>query len=383
MRSRVKGASVSAEQPSAELFLAGDDILDGPKGEPVSEWTEQTIEDAIDSVNETVDSIDPDGHGPYPFRKTFDRIAELRAAFKGVRFEARNHQQALWSSLGAAADRLAEARDAYRKNCKADQKRAATAIAQLDYEFNSAAYGHSTWPDFWSKVRETRELLKESRFEHRDARDQAWNSFNAVLEQAQAQREAKQREREEFERDSEEHKKQVFWHIDRARPVVGMIADFITFDFLNERHEELKTWSSELRAARDELADRGDKMTGADRKEARDAIADVQEELHAAWDYWKELKQAEREQREEEWRERLTNRRDKLEEIIGRKEEYVAKQEDKIEELEEKLSNAWSDEYVARYEEWIEQAVERRDRARDELRELEEQLADINKKLNR
>lgn len=129
----------------------------------MSEWTEQTIEDAIASVTETVDAIDPDGRGPYPFRKTFDRITEIRAAFKEVRFGVRDQQQALWSSLSAAGERLAAARKDYRENCKADHKRAATAIAELEYEFNSAAYGHSTWPDFWSKVRETRELLKGSR----------------------------------------------------------------------------------------------------------------------------------------------------------------------------------------------------------------------------
>lgn len=347
----------------------------------MSAWDEIALAGAIGQLGEQVEAIDPDEQGPFPFGKLFDRLGELRAAFRGVQFTDRARQQELWGSLQPLGDRLAKARARYRANCESDQAKTTAAVRDLDCSLDCATNGHATWGAFWAEVRDVRELLRTSRFVSREAREAAWTALNRIVGKAEADHEKKQRQRWHFEQDSEEHRKQILFHVSQARPVVGLIADLLTLDWLNDRHEELKTWSNELRRARDELHDRSEEMTGRHRHEVRETIAEVQEDLNAAWNDWKDRKQEDRDRRAEEWRERMTHRRDKLEDIITRKEEFIARQEENLEKLNNMLANARNDERAEQIETWIEGANERRDNAERELRELEEQLEEVNDKL--
>lgn len=81
--------------------------------------------------------------------------------------------------------------------------------------------------------------------------------------------------------------------------------------------------------------------------------------------------------------ERMRQRRDWLDEKISNKERYIARQEELLQEHEEKLRNARNDSFVNRVEGWIEEAAQRLENAKDELRELEKQLAEIIEKLDR
>ena len=344
-------------------------------------WDDETIGDAISRLAARVNAIDPGELGPFPFRKLFDEISEVRAAFKEGRFASRDRRQNLWDTLQSLGNRLAEIRATYRENCIADQPKVSSAINNLNFAHHASIGGHAPWQDFWSKERETRELLKACRFLDRDARSAAWDAFNDVVNEAKIQREQRQREREHFDAESNMHKERVVWHVEHARPVVGLIADLLTIDWVNTRHDELKLWSAELRTARTELAERGDKMTGKDRRDVRELIAEVREDLNAAWNQWKEWAGEIRERRASEWRERMTSRRNKLEEIIRRKEDFITKQEENLAKLQEMLGNARSDERVSQIEGWINEATERRDSAELERRELESQLAEVNEKL--
>jgi len=128
---------------------------------------------------------------------------------------------------------------------------------------------------------------------------------------------------------------------------------------IDEKKEELKHYSDELRKAWNLFNDNKDDMLGKDKQEVFKTLREIQDQLEAAWDEWKKSNGRYHEAQQSSFRERIHSSIEKLESRLENLYGILAKRESHLSKLEEKRDTAWNDDFRERVEGWIDEEESR------------------------
>ena len=231
--------------------------------------------------------------------------------------------------------------------------------------FAGSIFGMSSleFPDFkrfWAEVREINEMFSERDLYGGD-RKRLREQLSALCETA---KESNRELRSWHESKCDEHRNEIERAINRLRHEHGLdgISTFLNTPNLQGfwgDQTEVRTMFKELKPLR---------------REDRESLWD---ELNALCDkarFYQEERNAERDKKRQEWRERMHEKIDEWRSKIDKKNDLVSRVESQIEELEVKRDSAWSAEFADKVQGWI-------DEKRQFISELEEQIEDLQSRI--
>ena len=276
-------------------------------------------------------------------------------------------------------------------------------ISQLDSHYRQAARRDRPWTEVWDEIKHIGASFKQVRYPTKEEKNAAWERFQGIVESV---KETQAEERKQWERKAESSaqlRNQILRQGEYGRPpnafesgiadmIMGPITalaelyvDVITLGQLrgeiDEKHEQLKHYSSELRKAWNLFNDNKDEMLGKDKHEVFQGLREIQEHLDAAWDEWKKLKGHYHETQQTSFRERVHASIEKLESRLENLYSILSKRESHLSELEEKRDTAWNDDFRDRVEGWIDEEESRIRDIRDQIQQVEGWLDEQRAKL--
>jgi hypothetical protein len=276
-------------------------------------------------------------------------------------------------------------------------------ISKLDSHYRQAARSDRPWKEIWDEIKYIGANFKQVRYPTKDEKNAAWDRFQGVVESV---KDAQANELKQWERRAESSaqlRNQILRQGEHGRPpnaferdladmILGPIiafaelyVDVITLGQLrgeiDEKKEQLKHYSNELRTAWNLFNDNKDDMLGKDKHEAFQTLREIQEQLDAAWDEWKKLKGHYHEKQQSSFRERVHASIEKLESRLENLYSILSKRESHLSELEEKRDTAWNDDFRDRVEGWIDEEESRIRDIRDQIHEVEGWLDEQRSKL--
>jgi DNA repair exonuclease SbcCD ATPase subunit len=266
-------------------------------------------------------------------------------------------------------------------------------ISELADIAEDAASGERRYQEVWNEIKQINDAFKKIRYPTKTDRDDAWQQFQQIINRVKKDQ---QRHREEWDEKAERSrqlKNSILRQGEYGRPpnafesaigemIIGPIAavaelyvDMITLGQLrgeiDEKKEELKHYSNELRKAWDEFNDNKDDMLGKDKHEVFNSLREIQEQLDAAWEEWRKLNGHYHEASKDAFRERVEGNIAKLESRLENLYSILSKKESHLSELEEKRDSAWNDDFRDRVEGWIDEEEDRIRDIRDQIHQVE------------
>jgi hypothetical protein len=211
---------------------------------------------------------------------------------------------------------------------------------------------HVTWGAIWAKAAEVQNGFKGVRYPTKAEREDAWQRFNSLRDEA-----SKRRKEENDARrwESKSHRSEILRKIESARPS--------TFLFHQPDVEEMKALGRVLWEAGQMLSQYKREMLGEHKQECFDAIQDMRK-VHDAW--WAGLDQARCERRQD--------RQARIRSNLERNYERYRNQTQALEncrscadDLRSKIASAWNDNWASD--------------AEGRLSELEDKIADIERSI--
>lgn len=276
-------------------------------------------------------------------------------------------------------------------------------ISKLDGHYRQAAQRDRRWSEVWDEIKYIGSNFKQVRYPTREEKNAAWERFQGIVESVKETQAAERKEWEHKADSSAQLRNQILRQGEYGRPpnafesaiadmIIGPIAalaelyvDVITLGQLkgeiDEKHEELKHYSNELKKAWNLFNDNKDDMLGKDKHEVFQTLREIQEQLDAAWDEWKKLKGHYHEKQQSSFRERVHASIDKLESRLDNLYSILSKRESHLSELEGKRDTAWNDDFRDRVEGWIDEEESRISDVRDQIRQVEGWLDEQRAKL--
>lgn len=300
-------------------------------------------------------------------RDVVQLLGSARTELKAARGAPKEQLDAAWQRL---------------KSLEADWKAAqGEAVQQLDNRvedlrrrFDGARFGNGSWAEVWAEVRAIGEVFKRVRYPTREAREEAWDAFQLIVQQIKADRDERTYRSE-----------RIASEIRNTAPNVGdggiaggiaeLMTHMLTGGGLASGEEDLKYQSDKLREAWALFRDHKDDLLPKDRSEVRAELKKTEETLNDAWADLKARKQS-------AWRERtetnLAKNRDKLAELV----EKEARMRERETELEEKISSAWNDDFRERAEGWLSELREKLSSLREHIARVEGWIEEDEDKLS-
>lgn len=266
-------------------------------------------------------------------------------------------------------------------------------ISTLEKHANEASHGHRKWGEVWAETKEINISFKGTRYPSKDDRQTAWDRFQEIVSGVKEKQDEQRDQRERTASKSSELKNQIIRQAEKARPpgaLADLISDLVIGPFkllaeayvdivtlgamrteIDEKKEELKYYSHQLREAWNLFNDSKDAMLGRDKHECFELIRQVQEQLDAEWTAWKSWNEQYHEAKRGARRERIENSIEKLESRVSNLYEILSKREAHLSELEDKRDTAWNDDFRDRVEGWIDEEEDRIRSIREQIQQVE------------
>jgi hypothetical protein len=271
------------------------------------------------------------------------------------------------------------------------------------------------WRDLWNEIKSTGAAFKQTQFGSREDRENAWQRFQAAVEQVKAEQTRQREQREQRSANSKHHLEHILNLVNAAAPDDGLFRIMMTaitggtnllleagldalFGKQDEVFTELHRRSGLLREAGQYLSAHKAGMLGADKATAFDSIKNQRERLDGDWAQWKETMRAAKATRHEDYLQRQARREERDAKQRAWRENqisYVARLESALErlgaarnrrrehrsELYDKRSSAWSDGYRERIDGWIAEEESNIADIEDKMREVADKLENAKSKL--
>lgn len=211
------------------------------------------------------------------------------------------------------------------------------------------------WKTVWAKAAEIQDGFRQVRYPTKQERENAWQRFEAIRQEASA---LSQRLLEERRWQSKNHLDAILGQVESSRP-------YSLFGFDPPDVEEMKTLGKALNQGRQMLTDNKTEMLAEHKQECFNRILQIQE-IHDAW--WSHLKQI----RSTEIQERIRANLEKNHERHRKASEALESYRARADELREKIASAWNPG-------WAEGAAERLEEIEDKIEDIEDSLEEIEK----
>ena len=255
------------------------------------------------------------------------------------------------------------------------------------------------WKGLWSLVGEIRGGFKGTRYPSINEKNEAWKRLEKLIANAEArstkekeERERRQREWEQKVAKSEAARDKLASKLGATRPLsaleemIGtlilapillfesMLRDLLGLEQLDRMHEDLKSCSAAMKDAWRFFNESKDAFLPADKHSAYEQLTKAQDRLNRAWDAWKEAngrahedRKRQRDQKQHEWRQRVSANIAKLEANIDKAEGALEHQRRHLDKLQGDYDSAWNEGFRDRCRDWMGQA-------RDKISDIEASL---------
>lgn len=210
-----------------------------------------------------------------------------------------------------------------------------------------------SWKDIWAKAAEIQAGFKGMRYPTKAQRDEAWERFNSLRDEASRRNQDESNNRRWK---SESHRSTILREIESARPRT-------LFGFDPPDIEDMKALGQVLREAGQMLSRYKGEMLGEHKQECFEAIQDMRQ-VHDAW--WEELDRARYKKRQER-EARIRNNLERNYERHRKATQALESCRSHADELRSQIASAWNDNWASKAEGW--------------LSELEDKIADIERSI--
>ena len=210
-----------------------------------------------------------------------------------------------------------------------------------------------SWKDIWAKAAEIQTGFKGMRYPTKAQRDEAWERFNSLRNEASRRNQDESNNRRWK---SESHRSAILRQIESARPRT-------LFGFAPPDIEDMKALGHVLREAGQILSKYKGEMLGEHKQECFEAIQDMRQ-VHDAW--WAELK-GNSSRRHDDFQSRVRNNLENNYERHRKATDALERHRARADELRSQIASAWNNDWASKAEGW--------------LSELEDKIADIERSI--
>lgn len=248
-------------------------------------------------------------------------------------------------------------------------------LAELASIIDAAEEGDAPWKEVWASIKSIGEAFRVVRYPTKQAKDEAWARYRAMVDAVVEQRD-RANER------SEEIVSEIQLHLDRVctskSSMFGAIVDGVVDGLagvdeeqsLNEWRDELLEASDEMRAAQELYSTSKGEIVGKHRHDIGPAIHRTKESLDYEWETYRKA-------RRDLWRERLDERIAKKREYLGHLWERLETRRAHMDRLEGMHADAKSDEFESKVEEWMDEERERIEEIESRITEVEGEIGEL------
>lgn len=224
-----------------------------------------------------------------------------------------------------------------------------------------------TWKDIWAKASEIQNGFKGIRYPTKAQRDEAWQRFNSLRDEA-SRRNQDESDNRRWKSDS--HRSDILRQIESARPTT-----FFGFDPPDVN--DMKALGQVLREAGQMLSKYKGEMLGEHKQECFEAIQDMRK-VHDAW--WAELDRA-RYRRRQEREARIRNNLERNYERHRKATQALAYYRSRADELHSQIATAWNDSWASKAEVWLSEIEDKITDIERSIEQIEEWIREDEEKL--
>jgi chromosome segregation ATPase len=248
------------------------------------------------------------------------------------------------------------------------------------------------WNDVFELIKEIQEdFMKGIRYPSKAERDEAWQTFFNLREDAYRLR------REQFQEKSQQHYNEIGRYLRDAywNALEDEIGDVFTLGLMRTTKEDMKRKGQQLREAGQLLSKLKHEMTNEHKAEIHERIVKTRENHDVFWERHREYqkeKQQIYEQKKQSWEEGQTRRQQAKERIaanIDKNKESLRKAEDALDrqrqhrrKLEDDIASAYSDSFRERAEGWLDECNDKISDIEESIQRLESWIQEGRDKLN-
>lgn len=228
-------------------------------------------------------------------------------------------------------------------------------------------FSGSSWKDIWAKAAEIQNGFKGIRCPTKAQRDEAWERFNSLRNEA-----SKRHQDESNNRSwkSESHRSAILRQIGSARPTT-------LFGFAAPDVEEMKALGQVLREAGQMLSKYKGEMLGEHKQECFEAIQDMRH-VHDAW--WAELDKS-RQRRRQEREAKIRNNLERNYERHRKATQALVHFRSRADELRFQIASAWNDSWASKAEGWLSELEDKISNIEHSIEQIEEWIREDEAKL--
>lgn len=272
-------------------------------------------------------------------------------------------------------------------NKKINRLESKVAASQSIFGFQS-----HQWNEIFELCKEIQEDFKKKiRFPTKAERDEAWQRFFDLREDAYRLR------NEQYEEKSRQRYNEIDRYLRDAywNAIEDEIGDIFTFNLMRTTKEQMKWKGEQLREAGNLLTKYKHEMTKEHKAEIHERIVSIRENHDVFWERYKEYQQEKQqiyEQKKQAWEEGKARReqaKERIEANIEKNKESLRKAEDALErqkqhrrKLQDDISSAYSDSFRERAEGWLDECNDKISDIEDSIERLESWIQEGKDKLN-
>jgi hypothetical protein len=271
-------------------------------------------------------------------------------------------------------------------------------IRKLESKVSSAksffgAYLPHQWDETFELIKEIQEDFKKGiRYPTKAERDEAWQTFFNLREDAYRIR------RERYQEKSQQHYNEIEGYLRDAywNKLEDEIGDMFTLGLMPTTKEGMKWKGQQLREAGNLLSKYKHEMTREHKAEIHERIVSIRANHDVFWRRYREYQQEKQqihEQKKKAWEEgqiRRQHAKERIEANIEKNKESLRKAEDALErqkqhrrKLQDDISSAYSDSFRERAEGWLDECNNKISDIEDSIERLESWIQEDKDKLNR
>lgn len=258
-----------------------------------------------------------------------------------------------------------------------DPEKAEKNAKKIDWELDLLNNGHRTlltreYRSFWAHVKEINELFKTLKPLSSDDRERLWTKMNTICE---SWKEHQQREINDRQHKSGQHKSWIIRQAESCRPLESFIPG------LQSNVAEVKDMGKRLRETGQYLSKYKAEMTHEDKAECFERIKDVQHAQDVWWDGHKRINNEHREQKQNDFRDRVRANLDKNKERYEKCADALRKMNRSADDLRDKINSAYNDDWKDRAYGWLSELEDKISDTERHLRAIEEWIKEDEDKL--
>lgn len=270
-------------------------------------------------------------------------------------------------------------------------------ISKLDSKISASQsifgnYLPHQWNEVFDLIKEIQEDFKKNiRYPTKAERDEAWQKFFDLRNDAYRIR------REQQEEKSQRHYNEIEGYLRDAywNGLEDEIGDMFTFGLMRTTKEDMKWKGQKLREAGNLLTKYKHEMIRDHKAEIHERIVLIRENHDVFWNRYKDYQQKKQqiyEQKKQAWEEgqvRRQNAKERIEANIEKNEESLRKAENALDrqkqhrsKLEDDISSAYSDSFRERAEGWLDECNDKISDIEDSIEKLESWIQEGRERLN-